>query len=191
MLEKLFNNPGEKIKKIALTIFWIEFIGGSITALIFTLIGILESGIVLVLLLPITIIISLGIAWLSSILLYGFGELISNSVCLYEINNKIKQTGKNPSNTTESMISAEEKNMSFVTASDIKERNIPFAPSKVFKNVMGTASSYRSPQQIKGCLESALEILKDPVEKKYVSIVLSLSDEEIKEFVNDLNRKFQ
>ena len=56
---------------------------------------------------------------------------------------------------------------------------------------MDTASTYRSAQKIKGCIESALEILKDPAEIKYISIMLDLPNEEIKEIVNDLNRKFK
>lgn len=88
----MFNDVGEKIKKIAHVIFWIAsgayvlsglffFISGatapSDNALLFHMIG----GICIILIGPLS-------AWISCCFIYGFGELISNT-------DSIKKSSRN------------------------------------------------------------------------------------------------
>ena len=76
--EFLFGNPGGKLKKLALSIFWIEFIGGLITALVGIFDLIINVHGAYFLLLPVAFIIVYGVAWLSAIVLYAFGDHVEN-----------------------------------------------------------------------------------------------------------------
>ena len=92
-MENLFGNPGGKLKKLALAIFWIEFIGGMISALIAIFDLIININGAYFLLLPVAFIIVYGIAWLSAIVLYALGDHVENleqtKNLLYSINKKI------------------------------------------------------------------------------------------------------
>ena len=73
---KWFEDPGQKIKSLALILFWIETVSITLTYLILIIAAEMPA---MILLTPLVIAVAAGIAWLSSILLYGFGELIENS----------------------------------------------------------------------------------------------------------------
>ncbi len=71
----MFENIGAKIKTLATVIFWVEFISFLILSLI-KMSGGGGIGVVIGLLL---LILSPIVAWFSSFLLYGFGELIDKT----------------------------------------------------------------------------------------------------------------
>jgi hypothetical protein len=89
----MFNNPGGKIKMIAKTVFWIGCIAALIEAIVFAYgssklkwiiygMGVkTENAMDIALLLAFILIVALGIlaSWLSTIVLFGFGELVENS----------------------------------------------------------------------------------------------------------------
>ena len=99
MTKKLFGNPGKKLKTLALVIFWIILVSFVIDGVLLILAGVnwydrdwplykmfgfggydyralcIVSG----LLMPF---IGLLSAWLSSIILYAFGELVENTTAL-------------------------------------------------------------------------------------------------------------
>ncbi len=66
---------------------------------------------------------------------------------------------------------------------------ISFTPSKVFKNVIGTAASFFSEVKVVSCMEASLEILKNPHEKEYVNSLLELNSTTIKKIIKELNNK--
>lgn len=77
----MFKNPGVKIKIIAQVIAWIEIfcsiLGGLF--LFFAAFEDLECNWWFILVSPTVIIFGILTAWISSIMLYGFGELVDNS----------------------------------------------------------------------------------------------------------------
>lgn len=68
-----FDDIGKKIKDLARAIFFIEIIGGIITGIVLCANGEGLAGFI-------TILCSVPVAWCSSCLLFGFGELI-DKVC--------------------------------------------------------------------------------------------------------------
>ena len=91
----MFNNIGEKIKKVAKILFWIE-------AVIFVLAAFVYAGqalqdtssfIVFLLVLVIGTVLGILISYVSVIITYGFGELIS----LTKWNNEILESVKKDS----------------------------------------------------------------------------------------------
>ena len=89
----MYNNIGSKIKWLASTIFIIEAIGAAISgfALVFLNENMIPIGLLVIVVGPI-------FAWISSWLLYGFGELI-DKVCDIESNMR-----KTPSKAITDMI---------------------------------------------------------------------------------------
>ncbi len=80
-IKKLFENSGEKIKKLALILFIVEMIALCLGALVMLILGCMN---------PSAFIMAYGIAvgilaigfittYVSSLFLYGFGELVANS----------------------------------------------------------------------------------------------------------------
>ena len=87
-----YNNIGEKIKGLAIASFIVEAIGAVITGII--LVANEEAyGILIVLFGPI-------VAWVSSWLLYGFGELISKTCDIEQNTRQIRQTASNTQQNT-------------------------------------------------------------------------------------------
>jgi len=74
----MFRNAGAKIKVLALIMFWITLIGGTILG--FALME--DSEGLSLLLIPGAFLVG----WLANLTLYAFGELCEN---VYEINNKL------------------------------------------------------------------------------------------------------
>ena len=70
-----------------------------------------------------------------------------------------------------------------------QDMNIPFTPSRVFNNVISTASEYKKSSDVKSCIEASIEILKISHENQYMTMLLTLDETEIKEIVSNLNKK--
>jgi ribosomal protein L40E len=94
----MFENVGEKIKSVALAFFWLGSIGCALFALATaTEVGGFEG------VLSFVIITALGvlISWLSSLTLYGFGELIESSAFtaskMQELSKKAERETSAPS----------------------------------------------------------------------------------------------
>ena len=71
----MFDNIGEKIKELALSIFVIEVIAAVVSGIFLIFSGgdgLIIGGII-------TIIVGIAVAYLSVILIYAFGELVENS----------------------------------------------------------------------------------------------------------------
>lgn len=68
----MFNNVGEKIETFAKVIVWLGIIGSIIGGIIFISSENIGMGIAIIIGGPI-------VSWLSSLILYGFGQLIENS----------------------------------------------------------------------------------------------------------------
>jgi len=86
-LTALFGNSGKKVKSLALGVFFVEAIGSIITGIILMGIGIIfmvtDYFIAFGLL---AIVFGPAIAWLSSLVLYAFGELVDKTC---GIHNKV------------------------------------------------------------------------------------------------------
>ena len=79
----IFGNIGGKIKSLAKTLLWVKWIVCLVAAIYFSTsdTGFLSAGIILL--------GGLLVSWVSSLLLYGFGQLIDNSTHIVEQNNQL------------------------------------------------------------------------------------------------------
>ena len=85
----MFNNIGEKIKTLAIIITILGIVASVISGIAFIVSSIVDSydvsrlaaGIILGVL---TMVVGSLLSWISSFLLYGFGELIENSTIIKE-----------------------------------------------------------------------------------------------------------
>ncbi len=97
----MFDNIGEKIKKVAKVTAWIGIVVSIIGGIVLFFWGLIELEYLwfLIFLAPITVVVGCIMAWLSVIMLYGFGELIENSKKtnkeIRALNAKKVQTEKN------------------------------------------------------------------------------------------------
>ena len=99
----MFNNIGKKIKTLAKVVCWIGIIGGIISGLSLIAVGaagsgitvssngstsfvggmaLIIAGIILLVLLPL-------LAWVSSFMLYGFGDMVDNVSELKQSNEEV------------------------------------------------------------------------------------------------------
>ena len=108
-MEKLFGNPGEKIQKYAIVVFWVLFALSCLLGLLFVV-----SGLSVVnygyggsaVLLGLAIIIAGGIgSWVTAIFMCAFGKMC---VCLEEIDASVKAMPEPVAQET-----AEEKKMNY------------------------------------------------------------------------------
>ena len=83
----MFDNIGGKIKGLASFLTWIGIIASVITGIIFIADDAGGMGFLLIILGPLA-------SWLSSLLLYGFGELIENTSIIAQNTSK-KKSGAN------------------------------------------------------------------------------------------------
>ena len=85
----MYNKIGKKIKGVASAICWIQIVIYAITGIILMISSVIQSSVNLMLSGFLVIVIGCLMAWLSSICLYGFGELI-DKVCNIEkaLNNQ-------------------------------------------------------------------------------------------------------
>ena len=81
----MFNNPGAKIKGLAKTLFWIEVIGVIVTLLAMADYVFDDEGIFIAIAI---LVVGIGVAYLSSLFLAAFGELVQTNT---EISNTNKQ----------------------------------------------------------------------------------------------------
>lgn len=81
MFRRMFDNPGELIKKVAKIVFIIGIIITVISSIyVFLLYARIEMGFLRTIITSIVVlVIGLISSWLSTIVLYGMGELIDNS----------------------------------------------------------------------------------------------------------------
>ena len=82
-LASIFGNIGGRIKSLAKTLLWVKFIVWLVVAIYFSIsdTGFLSVGIIFF--------GGLLVSWVSSLLLYGFGQLIDNSTHMVEQNNQL------------------------------------------------------------------------------------------------------
>ena len=82
-LASIFGNIGGRIKSLAKTLLWVKFIVWLVVAIYFSIsdTGFLSAGIIFF--------GGLLVSWVSSLLLYGFGQLIDNSTHMVEQNNQL------------------------------------------------------------------------------------------------------
>ncbi len=87
----MFENIGKMIKSFSITLFWIEVVAIIIGGLVVLLSG--DEDMFLIALL----IIGLGIggAWISSMFIYGFGELVDNSSRTVSLLSKLAENTEN------------------------------------------------------------------------------------------------
>ena len=81
---RFFENAGYRLKRMALVLFAVELISGAVAAVItffYALVNIYDMA-SLLLLIPIAYVVWMGMAWLSCLPLYAFGELLESN---YEI----------------------------------------------------------------------------------------------------------
>ena len=84
----MYDNIGGKIKGLAKIIFIIEAVGAIITGIALLITGVALSGLLILVCGPL-------VAWVSSWILYAFGELVENS---NTINNTVKKIENNTHN---------------------------------------------------------------------------------------------
>lgn len=92
----MFKNIGEKIKKIAKILFWVELIIFVLVSFVYAGQAFQESSnfIVFIIVFIVGIAISFLIAYVSVVVTYGFGELISLTKKNNELLNEIKNAPK-------------------------------------------------------------------------------------------------
>ena len=90
----MFDNIGERIKELALSIFVIEVIAAVVSGIIMIVAG----GDDLIVVGILTMIIGSALAYLSVILIYAFGELVENSTIIANCvaNNEEARTNSSP-----------------------------------------------------------------------------------------------
>lgn len=105
-MDKLFENIGEKIKALAKVVFvigiLISVIGGLVSSIA---LGSVMHGFAILVFFG-SVVVGVIAAYISSMFLYGFGELISNSKKLVENGNAPQEFNSNTANTN---ISAEQQ----------------------------------------------------------------------------------
>ena len=188
----MFNNIGRKVKIMA-AIFCLLGIVASVT-LGFVLVSnekTAEIGFLILFIGPFS-------SWLSSLALYAIGQSAENTDEMMKIVKEfIAQQGKseitektedNPQVNTPKRPDYD-KDLDLITIDVIRNREIPFKYTSVLKNVISTLAQNRSATVIKSSIEAALDIIKDPREKKYLSLLVTLGEDEVKDIVKDLNKK--
>ena len=112
-MEKLFGNPGEKIQKYAIVVFWVLFALSCLLGLLFVVSGLSVANYGYggsAVLLGLAIIIAGGIgSWVTAIFMCAFGKMC---VCLEEINANVKAMPEPVAQET-AEVPAEEKKMDY------------------------------------------------------------------------------
>lgn len=91
-MEKLFGSPGKKIKLLAKILFWVIIAAGVIFSFaVADEVRDVEAFPVFLL----TIVISVAVAWVNGLFLYGFGEIIEQ---LETANKRLRDVAKNTEN---------------------------------------------------------------------------------------------
>ena len=135
-------------------------------------------------------------AWLSSLALYAIGQSAENTDEIMRILREIapqKRETTVKAEITSSVASTKtpnyEEDLELITIDAIRNREIPFKHTAVLKNVISTLQQNRSATVIKSSMEAALDIIKDPRERKYLALLVTLDENEIKDIVKDLHKK--
>ena len=188
----MYNNIGRKVKNMAI-IFCLLGIAGSV------MLGFVlalnekttETGILILLIGPFS-------SWLSSLALYAIGQSAENTdemmkmvqefIAQQEKSETIEKTEDKPQVNTHKLPDYD-KDSELITIDVIRNREIPFKYTSVLKNVIATLAQNRSAAVIKSSIEAALDVIKDPREKKYLALLVTLDEVEVKDIVKDLNNK--
>lgn len=80
----LFGDVGKKIKSIARFNTWFWIIASVLGGTVMFFVGLSDGDFLMMLLAPIVVVVGVLLAWLSNLLLYGFGELIDNTTGLHQ-----------------------------------------------------------------------------------------------------------
>ena len=80
----MFKNPGEKIKAIAVVVFWITVIVDVLIALVIGIAGQLLVCLGLIIVVPL-------FEYINTLFFIAFGELVQNSSCLVKAENENKK----------------------------------------------------------------------------------------------------
>lgn len=95
-----FENSGKRIKNFAVICFFINFIIILIAAAIFIIFGLFnigDGGLLAIILAPICVLIYTFLTWVSTIFIFGFGELIENTKNVKKTDNEKTIDNKTPS----------------------------------------------------------------------------------------------
>jgi len=92
----MFNNPGKKIKTFAVVVFWIGCTFAFLSFFACQIIGTVEHEPGTMILGLVSLILSPLFSWISSLLLYGFGQLIDNSDKLVKNTDKLVDNPETP-----------------------------------------------------------------------------------------------
>ena len=193
----MFDNIGRKVKTLATVSCIIGIVASIILGLMLFSIHVIYGLIVAML--------GSFISWLSSLALYAIGQSAENSDKILKILQKVSIDSLNKNDNPKTEITTSIENNSNIhkineseeaktilenlNIDDIRALNIPFTPSRVFKNVISTASNIRNNEDIRSCIESSLEILVIAYEIKYMSLLLKLNETEIRDIIKALNDK--
>lgn len=190
--ERLFDDPGKKIKKIASGIFLTEFIGGSVVTLFFAIIETIHyDGVIWLLLWPVAVLVLFGCTWISAIPLYGFGELIENSDYF-----KLKHFSNNGNgksyNTSYTGSNSCESSTTIYTSDNVCESN-DTTQLAVDLSDISISDINRLRQHLNNAVDfvstsgrrAYLQMIKDPVADK----LLELPDDQLKEKIIELLNK--
>ena len=79
MFKYLFGNIGKKIKLVAKVCFWIELVASVLLGIILIAVGVEENWAFLVALGFMCFLLAPVVAWLSSLFLYSYGQMVDNS----------------------------------------------------------------------------------------------------------------
>lgn len=79
MLNAFFKNSGKRIQNLAEIIFTIEVVFAIIGGTVMAIHGISQKEFLPIVIAPFAVAASIGFAWLSTIFMFGFGELIENT----------------------------------------------------------------------------------------------------------------
>jgi len=200
----MYENIGTKLKTLAQVLCIAGIISSIVLGILQMVTGNILAGILFLVIGPI-------LSWISTWALYGIGEACENSAKILEQMNKTNNaypndplfqnsyyysnagydTGAQAPKTEVKREQKPEIDPESITLNDIRDGRLLFVPSRVFKNVISTASGLKDPEDIRSCLESAREILKNPCENKVISLIIYLSDAEICDIVTTLRNALQ
>ena len=177
----MYENIGSKIKGLATTIFVIEAIASVILGIV-----LLATDEALILLGIITLIGGPIVAWVSSFLLYGFGELIDKT-------SKIEENTRRDGN--DSILSENVKTVSFSTINNESEEENNTTPitkpysKPVYNCISINSTGKKSHGLCVVCKSSNVNLEKSKIQTEIGTRTLDICKNCYKEFYNASTRK--
>lgn len=200
----LYKNIGGKIKGLAIATFFVEAIGSILSGIVCLLTDedLLMAALCMIFLGPI-------VAWVSSWLLYGFGELI-DKVCNIEMNTRNGRSKMQIDNDIigaeaeaaitreereragkELDIAREERIIDSITVDNVSDMsNYPEKVSYRFTDKIIAAETSETDYELRYHLRLALKSLKDPVESHIIKLLLELPDDKLRETLEKIREKY-